>query len=145
MNIITQVNDLINNLVESAQFNTRGTEHKVNFNCRITVGNHSQIQNNDESDVSIWVINWALCGLDAQELQDECWDIAGPVLYNLYNNIAQHIKDIHQKLWNETLSEIHLEQGGSQNRILYDNQGCIMCTIKYSDDHIMVTLVSSAY
>lgn len=146
MNITTQINQSINNLVESAQFNTYGTE-QVNFDCRITVGNHSQVQNDDESDISIWVINWNLCGLGLydEKTQDKCWDIAGPKLYELYNNIAQHIKDIYQKLWGETLYEISLEQGGSQNRILYDSQGCNMFTLKYSDNHIMVTQVSSAY
>lgn len=143
--------DIVNHMVShfNENIDKQPSKHDLDYTCRLDKLNHISIDNSlmDESKTETYTLTWKILGSinhDGELLEKahlEVTEYLGIILDNL---LVKGIHQMHEDLELGPIKEITLE-GGSYNKILHDTDGSYLYLIKYSDQHIYITLTSSAY
>jgi len=128
--------------------NKQPSEQDLYYTCKLMLSNHISMDNNhiDESSTETYILTWKIQGsvnhdeelLEASE--QEVLEYLGILMDSL---LIKAIHRMHEDLELNPLEEITL-RSGSYNKILHD-EGEHLYLIKFSDNHIYITLTSSGY
>lgn len=147
----TSLENIVNHMV--SYFNENSDKlpsaSDLNYAGRISLINHTSIDNGliDESRTETYVITYRILGSISENpklLEKANLEVLEYLRIILDNLLIRGIHQMHEDLNLGPLKEITLE-GGSYNKILHDTEGSYLYLIKYSDQHLYITVTSSEY
>lgn len=147
----SSLEDIVNHMVSyfNENIDKQHSASNLNYAGRISLINHASIDNGliDESRTETYVITYRILGSISENpklLERANLEVLEYLRILIDNLLVKGIHQMHEDLNLGPLKEITLE-GGSYNKILHDTEGSDLYLIKYSDQHIYITLTSSGY